>query len=91
MLGVPDERWGERVAMVAVVKEEAVKEAAKATTATKAQPLELPAIRAWLADKLAPYKAPTLMRLVHEIPRNPMGKVNKKQLRVALFPAVSKE
>ena len=34
----------------------------------------------WAAEKLAPYKLPKQLVTVEEIPRNAMGKVNKKSL-----------
>ena len=35
---------------------------------------------AWCADVLAPYQRPTTVHFVDEIPKNAMGKVNKKKL-----------
>ena len=36
---------------------------------------------AWAREHMAPYKAPRTFRFVDGIPRNAMGKVNKKDLR----------
>ena len=42
--------------------------------------LELEALRAWGKERLAPYKVPTLLRVVPELPRNAMGKVRSPSL-----------
>jgi malonyl-CoA/methylmalonyl-CoA synthetase len=67
VVGVPDEEWGERVA-VAVVP-------ASAPGPT------LEALRTWAASRLASYKLPTRLRLLDELPRNAMGKVVKARVR----------
>jgi len=42
-------------------------------------------VRAWGKDRLAAYKLPSIVRVLAEMPRNAMGKVNKKELKKALF------
>ena len=42
--------------------------------------LSLDEINQWATSKLASYKLPKKLITVHEIPRNAMGKVNKKSL-----------
>ena len=64
---MPDEEWGERVA-VAVVP------------ASPPGPT-LEALRTWAASRLASYKLPTRLRLLDELPRNAMGKVVKARVR----------
>lgn len=49
--------------------------------------LTLRDLRAWARDRLPPYQLPRHLQLVEAIPRNAMGKVNKKELRKQLFPA----
>jgi malonyl-CoA/methylmalonyl-CoA synthetase len=73
VVGVADEEWGQRVA------------AAVALHAGAA--LDLAELRAWAKQHLAPYKVPTLLRVVDEIPRNSMGKVVKPDLVARLFAA----
>ncbi len=63
VVGVDDEEWGQRVGVVAIL----------APGAT----LAIDELRAWAKQYLAPYKVPTLLRVVDELPRNPMGKVLK--------------
>ena len=48
--------------------------------------LTLHDLRAWARDRLPPYQLPRHLKLVEAIPRNAMGKVNKKELRKQLFP-----
>jgi malonyl-CoA/methylmalonyl-CoA synthetase len=43
-------------------------------------PPDLAALRAFLADRLAPYKQPRLVHAVGELPRNALGKVQKHRL-----------
>jgi len=70
VIGVADPEWGQRVAAAVMLHPQ--------TT------LDLPALRAWAKQHLAPYKVPTLLRVVDDLPRNPMGKVTKPTL-VSLF------
>lgn len=49
--------------------------------------LTLRDLRAWARARLPPYQLPRHLQLVEAIPRNAMGKVNKKELRKQLFPA----
>ncbi|MDQ7052612.1 MAG: acyl-CoA synthetase [candidate division KSB1 bacterium] len=63
VVGIPDEEWGERVAAAVIVK--------------PGQSLQLGELRRWAADKLAPYKIPTRLVCVDDLPRNAMGKVRK--------------
>jgi malonyl-CoA/methylmalonyl-CoA synthetase len=66
IVGVPDEVWGQRVAAVVVLH----------TSAS----LELEALRAWGKERLAPYKLPSLLCVLDDLPRNAMGKVQKSEL-----------
>ena len=47
--------------------------------------VSLEELREWLAKKLPDYQLPSRMEIVESIPRNAMGKVNKKQLRKDFF------
>jgi acyl-coenzyme A synthetase/AMP-(fatty) acid ligase len=44
-------------------------------------PEKLAALRAFLADRLAPFKQPRLVHAVGALPRNALGKVQKHRLR----------
>ena len=70
VIGVPHEAYGEQV--VALVKLRNVKE-------TESADQEVEAIRKWCAGKFADYSMPTI-KIVNAVPRNQMGKVNKKEL-----------
>jgi len=69
VVGLPDEEWGERVAAAIVAEGE---------------PPTLAALAAWARDRLAPYKVPTRLVAVADLPRNAMGKVTKANVK-ALF------
>jgi malonyl-CoA/methylmalonyl-CoA synthetase len=70
VIGVPDEAsgWGERVTACVVTRQ------------TTTEPLTLEALQAFARERLAPYKLPRALRLLPALPRNAMGKVQKKQL-----------
>lgn len=49
--------------------------------------LKLRAIQHWAKEKLPVYMLPAVLKIVDEIPRNAMGKVNKKEIVLELFPS----
>ena len=67
VMGVPDEAYGQVVAAVLAGKD-------------GKPPPPLGELRAWARDVMAPYKTPTLVKVLDAIPRNAMGKTNKKEL-----------
>ena len=67
VFGVPDERWGESL--------RAVVEPRRGTSLTAES------LQAWCRERLADYKTPRSVDLVAELPRDPNGKVLKRQLR----------
>jgi acyl-CoA synthetase (AMP-forming)/AMP-acid ligase II len=67
VVGVPDERWGEAVKAV-VVK------------AAGADPNPADII-AWARERIAGYKAPKSVDFIDALPRNPSGKVLRRELR----------
>jgi long-chain acyl-CoA synthetase len=67
VIGVPHERWGESVKAIVV------KKAGIDTTA--------PEIISYAKERLAGYKCPTSVDFTDVLPRNPSGKVLKKDLR----------
>jgi acyl-coenzyme A synthetase/AMP-(fatty) acid ligase len=44
-------------------------------------------LRAWAGERLAPYKVPSRVHFVAELPRNALGKVVKPELRTRLASA----
>ncbi|PAA56713.1 hypothetical protein BOX15_Mlig004760g1 [Macrostomum lignano] len=69
VVAVPDDTWGERLVLVAVP--------------APGQPqADLAGLQAWAAQRLAKYKWPRELRILDSLPRNAMGKVNKKQLKL---------
>lgn len=79
VVGLPSETWGQKVAAV-VVLTEAGRTAGKGGKAWSSLDM-----RRALKDRLASYKIPQEMKIVDTIPRNAMGKVNKKELVSAVF------
>ncbi|CAL5210652.1 unnamed protein product [Lathyrus oleraceus] len=73
VLGVPDKDYGEIVCAIIVP-------AAKSKEESKPA-LSLAELSTWAKTKLAPYKIPTRLIVWESLPRNAMGKVNKKELK----------
>ncbi|KAB8302746.1 hypothetical protein EYC80_006097 [Monilinia laxa] len=72
---VPSGNWGQKVGAVVVLNEEHL-------AGKKFGPLDL---RRALKERLVAYKIPQVMRVVDHIPRNAMGKINKKELVKRVF------
>jgi malonyl-CoA/methylmalonyl-CoA synthetase len=66
VVGVPDDAWGERVVACAILRD------GHAVTAE--------ALRAFVRDRLAPYKVPKDVLFVRDLPKNMLGKVVKPTL-----------
>lgn len=66
VFGVPDEKWGEAVKAVVALEGDDVDEAE---------------LIAWARKHLAAYKCPKTVDIVDALPRNPTGKILKKDLR----------
>ncbi|KAJ4383989.1 hypothetical protein N0V86_000833 [Didymella sp. IMI 355093] len=79
VVGLPSEAWGQKVAAVVVLSEEG-KTAGRGGKAWSALDM-----RRALKDVLANYKIPQEMKVVDSIPRNAMGKINKKQLVIQIW------
>ncbi|HYM16156.1 MAG TPA: long-chain-fatty-acid--CoA ligase [Dehalococcoidia bacterium] len=67
VIGVPDTEWGEVIKAIIVPRAGQTPDPAEIVAYTKA--------------RLASYKAPAYFAFVEELPRNPMGKVLKTELR----------
>ena len=70
VVGLPDPEWGERIGAALVL--------------APGEALTLEELRRWAGDRLAPYKLPTRLLALKELPRNAMGKVTKPDV-VRLF------
>ncbi|XP_048371101.1 malonate--CoA ligase ACSF3, mitochondrial [Sphaerodactylus townsendi] len=66
VIGVPDVTWGQRVSAVVKLRE--------------GKTMSLKELKDWARESMASYSIPSELLLVEEIPRNQMGKVDKKQL-----------
>lgn len=79
VVGVVSEQWGQKVAVVVVLSEEGK------TSGKGGKPWGPMDMRRALKDRLANYKIPQELRIVDSIPKNAMGKINKKVLVKELF------
>jgi len=74
VVGLPDSKWVERVCAVVVLR--------KGVKATETDIIEATA-------SLAPFKRPKQIIFVNELPKNPSGKILKRDLRIKLNKQVS--
>lgn len=77
VIGVPDDRWGEAVKAVVVLKEGAT------STADD--------LRTFARERLAHYKVPSSFDVLGELPRNPSGKILKRELRKPYWSQASRQ
>jgi acyl-CoA synthetase (AMP-forming)/AMP-acid ligase II len=66
VVGMPDDTWGERVVAAVVARPGSILGPDDVITFTR--------------SRLAHFKCPKQVSLLHELPRNPMGKVQKARL-----------
>lgn len=67
VIGIPDEKWGESVKAIIVAKD-----------GTSPSPED---IIAWTKERIAGYKCPKSVDTIEVMPRNPSGKILRKDLR----------
>ncbi|XP_058228081.1 probable CoA ligase CCL8 isoform X2 [Rhododendron vialii] len=77
VLGLPDKTYGEAVSAIIVPEAELKKNRAEELKPA----IGLEELCTWAKERLAPYKLPTRLFLWETLPRNAMGKVNKKELK----------
>ena len=76
VIGVPDERWGEAVKAVVAVKPEAEVSQAE--------------IIAWARERIAAFKCPKSVDFIEALPRNPSGKILRRELREPYWAGVER-
>ncbi|XP_025834687.1 acyl-CoA synthetase family member 3, mitochondrial [Agrilus planipennis] len=72
VLGIPDDVYGEKVAAIITIKPMSL--------------LTHISLTEWAKEKMPKHWIPKEIRIVTSLPKNAMGKVNKKQLRLSVFP-----
>ena len=79
VVGLPSETWGQKVAAIVVLSELGL------TSGKGGKPWGAMDMRRALKERLVAYKIPQDLAVVEAIPRNAMGKVNKKELVGKVF------
>lgn len=72
VVGLVDETWGEKVAAVVVLR--------------KGTKLTLDTLKIWAKGEMTDYTVPRVLKVVETIPKNSMGKINKRELVAKIFP-----
>lgn len=67
VVGVPDPVWGQKIVALIVCKD-------------SNSPVTLETLTAWCEERIASYQIPTVIKCIDELPRNAMGKLNKKEI-----------
>ena len=70
VLGLPDEKYGDEIAAMVVADD------------SKGLQLTQEELVQFGREKMSSYKVPRIWKLLDSIPRNQMGKINKKQVRI---------
>jgi acyl-CoA synthetase (AMP-forming)/AMP-acid ligase II len=67
VIGIPDDKWGEAVKAIVVLK--------NGKTSSEEE------IISFAKERIAGFKSPKSVDFISELPRNPSGKILKKELR----------
>jgi malonyl-CoA/methylmalonyl-CoA synthetase len=67
VVGLPDDTWGEVVAVAIVAHD--------------GEHIELPALKGWASERMSAYKIPKSLLLLEDLPKNAMGKVTKPAIK----------
>lgn len=76
VVGLPSETWGQKIVAVIVLSERSQNDG---------EPMSLQRLRDTLKNRITAYKIPQDMEIVDILPRNAMGKINKKGLITTVF------
>lgn len=71
VVGLPDSIWGQRIGALIVIDEQ--------HTIVEHKKVKKD-LKSWAETVLPPYSIPTVINIVEEVPRNALGKVDKKSL-----------
>jgi len=74
VVGIPDERWGQRPAALVVLKE--------GVEVTEAE------LKSFVGEHVAGWQVPDVVRFVLELPKTGVGKIDKRRLREEVVPAL---
>ena len=77
VVGIPDDKWGESVIAFVVVGE--------STTLTE------DAIISYVRTQIAAYKCPKSIKFINELPRNPSGKILRRELRDPYWEGINRK
>jgi malonyl-CoA/methylmalonyl-CoA synthetase len=70
VVGIADETWGQKVCAAVIAKTS----------------VEASSLRSWAKERLAPYKVPSEIKVVNDLPRNTLGKPVKPEVAKMFYP-----
>ncbi|KAF5298702.1 hypothetical protein FQA39_LY11712 [Lamprigera yunnana] len=70
IIGLSDAEYGQIIAAIIVLKNE----------------ISIDMLTEWIKTKIPKYSVPKIYKIVKSIPKSPLGKVNKKELTLEMFP-----
>ncbi len=79
VVGIKDEQWGEIIGAI-IVQNKKRDNNNNNDGNSNSEKIDLDSLRDWAKDRMASYKLPRRLLQLDSIPRNAMGKVNKKEL-----------
>lgn len=72
VVGIDDITWGQKIAAIVSLRD-------------NTSELDIETLKIFCSERIASYAIPTILKIVKDLPRNAMGKINKKELVKALF------
>ena len=69
IMGLSDQKWGQKIFALIVLK-----------NSVNADSFKFDDFKIWCKSRLPKYSVPKLVKIIDKMPRNQLGKVNKKEL-----------
>jgi malonyl-CoA/methylmalonyl-CoA synthetase len=80
VIGLSDATWGQLVCSLLVLKPSSSSSSSSSDAATRVREFDENEFVEWCKQRLPKYSVPRRIKLLDKLPRNQLGKVNKKEL-----------